>query len=50
MIYPLRHYTFKGVVWYQGESNVGRWSEYSSLLSALIADWRTLFKDENLPF
>lgn len=50
MIYPLRHYTFKGVVWYQGESNVGRWSEYSSLLGALIADWRTLFKDETLPF
>mgnify|MGYP002236510958 FL=1 len=50
MIYPLCHYTFKGVVWYQGESNVGRWSEYSSLLSALIADWRTLFKDETLPF
>lgn len=50
MIHPLRHWAFKGVVWYQGESNVGRWREYSSLLTSLIADWRALFHDRNLPF
>ncbi len=50
MIHPLRHYVFKGVIWYQGESNVDRWSEYSSLLTAMIADWRTLFQNETLPF
>lgn len=49
MIFPLRNYKFKGIVWYQGESNVGRWNEYSSLLSALIADWRKMF-DSQLPF
>ncbi len=49
MIFPLRNYKFKGIVWYQGESNVGRWNEYSSLLSAMIADWRKLF-DSQLPF
>ncbi|WP_308768871.1 sialate O-acetylesterase [uncultured Bacteroides sp.] len=50
MIHPLQHYVFKGVVWYQGESNVDRWREYSSLLTAMIADWRALFQNENLPF
>lgn len=50
MICPLQHYVFKGVIWYQGESNVDRWSEYSSLLTAMIADWRALFQNENLPF
>lgn len=50
MIHPLKHCVFKGVVWYQGESNVGRWREYSSLLTAMIADWRTLFNNKNLPF
>lgn len=50
MIHPLQHYVFKGVVWYQGESNVGRWREYSSLLTAMIADWRALFQNGNLPF
>lgn len=49
MIYPLRDYTFKGVAWYQGESNVGRWNEYSALLCAMMKDWRKTFGD-NLPF
>lgn len=49
MIYPLRNYVFNGIVWYQGESNVGRWNEYSSLLSSMISDWRKLFEKE-LPF
>lgn len=50
MIHPLRHYVFKGVIWYQGESNVDRWREYSSLLTAMITDWRALFQNENLSF
>ena len=49
MIYPLRDYTFKAVAWYQGESNVGRWNEYSSLLCAMMKDWRRTFGD-NLHF
>ena len=49
MIYPLRDYTFKGVAWYQGESNVGRWNEYAALLCAMMNDWRRTFGD-NLPF
>ena len=50
MIAPLKNYTFKGAVWYQGESNVGRWREYAPLLKALMDDWRTLFKNDQLPF
>lgn len=50
MIYPLKNLKFKGVVWYQGESNVGRWNEYSELLSSLISEWRSLFKNNDLPF
>ncbi len=50
MIAPLQHVTFKGVLWYQGESNTNRYNEYYSLLSALINDWRTYWKREDLPF
>lgn len=50
MIAPLENYMFKGVVWYQGESNVGKWQEYSSLLTALMKDWRKLFQNDKLPF
>ncbi|MDR0431562.1 MAG: sialate O-acetylesterase [Tannerellaceae bacterium] len=50
MIAPLLPYTVRGVVWYQGESNVVRRNEYASLLTALIADWRTKFEAPRLPF
>lgn len=50
MIAPLVGYPLKGVLWYQGESNVGRGKQYATLLPTLIADWRQQFGNENLPF
>lgn len=50
MIYPLKDYRFKGVIWYQGESNAGRASEYGKLVSGLISGWRALFGDPDMPF
>ena len=50
MIAPLASWTVKGVIWYQGESNVARRNEYAPLLSAMIADWRKSFGNEELPF
>ncbi|MDC0643927.1 sialate O-acetylesterase, partial [Flavobacteriaceae bacterium] len=40
MINPLIPYTIKGVIWYQGESNVGRADQYKNLFPAMIKDWR----------
>jgi sialate O-acetylesterase len=40
MIAPLTFYGLKGVIWYQGESNVGRAEQYRTLFPALIRDWR----------
>lgn len=40
----------KGVIWYQGESNVGRAEEYKNLMVDLVNDWRAQFNDKNLPF
>lgn len=50
MIHPLAHLPFRGVVWYQGESDVDIRFEYASLLKSLITDWRATFSDEELPF
>lgn len=50
MIYPIRDYKVKGVIWYQGESNAGRPQTYTSLLKSLIADWRGLWNNPALPF
>ena len=40
MIYPLIPYKIRGVIWYQGESNVGRHGEYNKLFPGMIKDWR----------
>lgn len=48
MIYPLIGYKIAGVIWYQGESNVGS-VVYDKTFSALIASWRKLWNYE-FPF
>ena len=50
MISPLRNMPFSGVVWYQGESNVGSRNQYSSLLKTMIADWRKRWNNKKMPF
>lgn len=50
MTAPLRHLNIKGVLWYQGESNVGRYNEYYMLMESLIGDWRSLWEQPELPF
>lgn len=50
MLDPLRAGSFAGVIWYQGEANVGRAQQYRTLFPALIADWRTAFRAPELPF
>ncbi|MGO4545389.1 sialate O-acetylesterase [Paenibacillus sp. 2TAB23] len=43
-------YVLKGVIYYQGESDVDRSELYSQLLEALILDWRKQWNDPVLPF
>jgi sialate O-acetylesterase len=49
MIAPLGRSSFRGVLWYQGESDVGRADVYARRLAALMSDWRKRF-GEPLPF
>lgn len=46
MIYPLRNYVIKGIVWYQGESNRNNPSLYEKLFPAFVNDWRNLFSKD----
>jgi sialate O-acetylesterase len=50
MIHPLLPHALRGVLWYQGESNVGRAAEYRALFPALITSWREHFAHRELPF
>lgn len=49
MINPLIPYGFRGVLWYQGESNAGRAYQYRKAFPLLINDWRNKWKSD-LPF
>ena len=49
-IAPFTSMTIKGVIWYQGESNVERAYEYRELFPALIQDWRKQWNQPDLPF
>ena len=50
MLSPLLNYEIKGMLWYQGESNVGNAGLYKELLPAFISDMRTKYNKPNLPF
>ena len=50
MIAPLVPLAIKGVIWYQGESNVPRSGEYCELLSGMIGDWRAQWGQGDFPF
>lgn len=41
MINPITPFRIKGVVWYQGENNVGAAYNYRTLFPAMINDWRS---------
>ncbi len=50
MIAPLAPYALRGVLWYQGEGNVGHADEYRELFPAMIRDWRARWAQGDFPF
>lgn len=50
MIHPLKNLTIKGVIWYQGESNLSAPIQYESLLPCFVGALRKLFRKSDLPF
>jgi sialate O-acetylesterase len=50
MIAPLTKFVLRGVIWYQGESNVGRAAEYRRLFPTMITDWRKVWGLGDFPF
>ena len=46
---PWTAFPIKGVIWYQGEANVGRPEQYGDLFPALITDWRRQWRSD-FPF
>jgi sialate O-acetylesterase len=47
---PLIPYGLRGVIWYQGESNVDEAALYRRMLPQLVRDWRRAFGQGSFPF
>lgn len=50
MVAPLAGFAFRGVIWYQGEGNVGRGAQYRRMFPLMIKSWREKLRQKNCPF
>jgi sialate O-acetylesterase len=50
MFHPVSKYSVKGVIWYQGEDNVGAHALYAKLFPAFVRNWRTNIDRGDIPF
>jgi sialate O-acetylesterase len=50
MVSPLVPLALKGILWYQGETDMGSGQRYAEEMRSHIAAWRRLFLDESLPY
>jgi sialate O-acetylesterase len=50
MIQPLVPFALRGVLWYQGEQNIGEGMRYFEKMKALIQGWRGAWSKSELPF
>lgn len=50
MLYPFFKYKVRGVIWYQGESNMSKPVEYAELFPKMIQDYRKQWNNPEMPF
>lgn len=50
MFNPIRNYTYKGILWYQGCSNVSTYQTYADRLAAMVKRWRDDIGIGDIPF
>ncbi len=50
MFRPIERYTYKGIIWYQGCSNVGQHENYPVRLAAMVERWRAEMGLGEIPF
>lgn len=52
MIAPIRNFTARGFLWYQGEANLGDIDHYDTMMARMVEQWRSDWGDEDnsMPF
>lgn len=50
MFHPVRQYTYNGIIWYQGCSNIGHADDYPQRLANMVQWWRREIGRGDIPF
>lgn len=50
MVNPVTDYTIRGFLWYQGESNLRGHDWYAERMADMVALWRRLWREGEIPF
>ncbi|MEA5045595.1 MAG: sialate O-acetylesterase [Petrimonas sp.] len=50
MIHPIENYAIKGMLWYQGESNIFNVPRYAPSVAAMVKEWRKKWNRGDFPF
>ena len=52
MIAPIRNFTARGFLWYQGEANLGDIDHYDTMMARMVEQWRSDWGDDDnsMPF
>ena len=50
MLWPVRNFTARGFLWYQGESNISNYQLYAPMMTAMVQLWRTVWEAPDMPF
>ena len=50
MLLPVKNYTARGFLWYQGESNLFNYQIYAPMMTAMVQLWRNVWETPDMPF
>ena len=50
MLLPVKNYTARGFLWYQGESNLFNYQIYAPMMTAMVQLWRNVWEAPDMPF
>ncbi|WP_291592527.1 sialate O-acetylesterase [Bacteroides sp.] len=50
MLCPVKNFTARGFLWYQGESNRGYHQFYAPMMTAMVQLWRNMWEAPDMPF
>ena len=50
MLLPVKNYTARGFLWYQGESNLLNYQIYAPMMTAMVQLWRNVWETPDMPF